>query len=96
MKDGFNAHKDLQVLAIREELHPQVRPNGKVYLPRASYTLTNKEKRAICKSLRGIRVPTRFSTNIKNLISMSEMKVSGYNTHDFDTMLSLFLSIAIR
>jgi hypothetical protein len=24
-KDGLNAHKDLQVLGIREELHPQLR-----------------------------------------------------------------------
>jgi hypothetical protein len=58
MKDELNACKDLQVLGIREELHPQDRPNGKVYLPPASYTLINEEKRAICKCLCGIRVPT--------------------------------------
>jgi hypothetical protein len=46
--------------------------------------------------LHRIRVPTRFSTNIKNLVSMSELKMSGYNTHDCHTMLSLFLAIAIR
>jgi hypothetical protein len=46
--------------------------------------------------LRGIRVPIGFSTNIKNLVSMSELKMSGYNTHDCHTMLSLFLAIAIR
>jgi hypothetical protein len=46
-KDGLNARKDLQVLGIREELHPQERPNEKGYLPPASYTLTNDEKRAI-------------------------------------------------
>jgi hypothetical protein len=48
------------------------------------------------KCLRGIRVPVGFSINIKNLISMSELKVSGYNTHDCLIMLSLFLAIAIR
>jgi hypothetical protein len=96
MKDGLNAHTDLQVLGIREELHTQERPNGKVFLPPASYTHTNEEKRAICKCLRGIRVPIGFSTNIKNLVSMSELKVSDYNTHDCLTMLSLFLAIAIR
>jgi hypothetical protein len=96
IKDGINALKDIQVLRIREELHPQERPNGKIYLPLASYTLTNEEKRAICKCLHGIRVPTGFSTNIKNLVSMSELKVSGYNTHDCHTMLLLFLDIAIR
>jgi hypothetical protein len=44
MKDGLSARKDLQVLRIREELHPQERLNGKVYVPPASYTLTNEEK----------------------------------------------------
>jgi hypothetical protein len=95
-KDGLNAHKDLQVLGIREEVDRQERPNRKVYLPPASYTVTNEEKRAICKCLCRIRVPTGFSTNIKNLVSMSELKMSGYNTHYCLTMLSLFLAIAIR
>jgi hypothetical protein len=96
IKDGLNVRKDLQVLGIRDELHPQEKPNGKVYLPPVSYILTNEEKRVICKCLRGIRVPTGFSTNIKNMISLSELKVSGYNTHDCLTMLLLFLAIAIR
>jgi hypothetical protein len=94
-KDGLNAHNNLQVLRIREELHPQERLNGKVYLPPASYALINEDKRAICKCLHRIRVPTGFSTKIKNLVSMSELKVSAYNTHDCLTMLSLFLAIAI-
>jgi hypothetical protein len=72
-KDGLSARKDIQALEIREKLHPQERPNGKAYLPPASYTLTTKEKRAICKCLHGIRVPTGFSTNIKNPVSMSEL-----------------------
>jgi hypothetical protein len=96
MKDELNTRKDLQVLGIREELHPLEIPNAKVYLPPASYTLTNEEKRAICNCLHGIKVPTGFSTNIKHLVSMSELKVSGYNTHGCHTILSLFLSIAIR
>jgi hypothetical protein len=88
--------RTLQALEIREELHPQERTNRRAYLPPASYTLTTEEKRAICKCLHEIRVPTRFSTNIKNLISMSELKMSGYNTHDCHTILSLFPAIAIR
>jgi hypothetical protein len=88
-KDGLSARKDLQALEIREELHSQERPNRKAYLPPASYTLTTKDKRAICKS-------TGSSTNIKNLVSMSELKMSGYNTQNCHTMLSLFLAIAIR
>jgi hypothetical protein len=95
-KDGLSAHKDLQALEIREELHLEEILNGKAYLPPASYTVTTEVKRAICKCLHGIRVLTGFSTNIKNLVSMSKLKMSVYNTHDCHTMLSLFLAIAIR
>jgi hypothetical protein len=95
MKDRLNTHKDLQALGIREELHPQERLNEKIYLPPVSYTLTNEEKRALYKCLHGIKVPTGFSTNTKNLVSMLELKVSDYNTHDCHTILSLFLAIAI-
>jgi hypothetical protein len=95
-KDGLSAYEDLQALEIREKLHPQERPNGKAYLPPPSYTLTTKEKRAICKCLHGIIVPIGFSTNIKNLVYMSELKMSGNNTHDCHTLLSLFLTIAIK
>jgi hypothetical protein len=42
-KDGLKAHKDLEAPEIREELHPQERSNGKIYLPPASYTLTNEK-----------------------------------------------------
>jgi hypothetical protein len=64
-KDRLSGRKDLQALEIKEELHPQERPNGKACLPPASYTLTTKGKRAICKCLHGIRVPIGFLTNIK-------------------------------
>jgi hypothetical protein len=95
-KDGLSARTDLQTLEISEELHPQERPNRRAYLPLASYTLTTKEKRAICMCLHGIKVRTGFSTSIKNLVSMLELKMSGYKTHDHHTMLSLFRAIAIR
>jgi hypothetical protein len=96
IKDGLSARKDLQALEIREDVHPQERLNKKAYFSPASYTLTIEEKRAICKCLHGIRVPTGFSTNIINLVSMSELKINGYNTHDCHTILSLFLTIAIN
>jgi hypothetical protein len=95
-KDELSARKDLEALEVREELHLQERPNGNAFLPPASYTLTTEKKWAICKCLHGIRVPTEFTSNIKNLISMSDLRMSGYNTHNCHIMLSLFLSIATR
>jgi hypothetical protein len=95
-KDRLSACRDLVQMGIRPELHPVLRPNGKFYLPLVAHTLTREEKRAFCKCLHGIKVPTGFSSNVKNLVNMEELKISGYNTHDYHTMLGVFLAIAIR
>ncbi len=50
----------------------------------------------MCKCLRGARVPTGFSSNIKRLVSMKDLSLSGYNSHDCHVMLTVFLAIAIR
>ncbi len=67
-----------------------------MYLSPACYTLTRAEKMALCKSLYGVRVPTGFSSNIKRLVSMKDLSLSGYNSHDCHVMLTVFLTIAIR
>jgi hypothetical protein len=43
--------------------------------------------------MRGIKVPTGFSSNIKSLISMKDLTVTGYNSHDCHVMLTVFLPI---
>src|SRR6266508_3615074 len=75
MKEGLKSRKDFVDLNIRHELHPEERANEKYYLPAASYNLTIDEKKAICKCLRGVRVLTGYSSNIKNLVSMKDLKL---------------------
>lgn len=50
----------------------------------------------MCKCLRVVRVPTGFSSNIKRLVSMKDLSLSGYNSHHYHVMLTVFLAIAIR
>jgi hypothetical protein len=50
----------------------------------------------MCESLRGIRVPSRFSSNIRKLVSMKDLSLCGYNCHDCHVLLTVFLPIAIR
>ena len=49
-----------------------------------------------CKLMRGIKVPTGFSSNIKSLVSMKDLTMTGYNSHDCHIMLTVFLPILIR
>jgi hypothetical protein len=67
-KDGLKSRTDLVQFELRPEFHPILRPNGKHFLPPASYTLTVEEKKAFYQCLRGVRVPTFFSSNISKLV----------------------------
>nr|ABB47286.2 transposon protein, putative, CACTA, En/Spm sub-class [Oryza sativa Japonica Group] len=87
-KDGLQSRMDLVEMGIREELHPQGEKNDKVYLPPACFTLTPEEKKSFCNSLRDVRV--------SRLVSMKDLSVSGYNSHDCHVLLTVFLEIAIR
>jgi hypothetical protein len=95
-KDGLKSRTDLVQFELRPELHPISKPNGKYFLPPASYTLTAEEKETFYQCLRGVRVPTGFSFNISKLVSMNDLSMYSYNSHDYHVMMVVFLAIAIR
>jgi hypothetical protein len=92
-KDGIKSRTNLVNQGIGHELHPGKPENGKVDIPLAAYNLTHPERTIFCKLMRGIKVPTGFSSNIKSLISMKDLIVTGYNSHDCHVMLTVFLLI---
>jgi hypothetical protein len=96
MKDGLKSRNDLVQFGLRPELHHILRSSGKHYLPPASYSLTVEEKIAFCQCLRRVRVPTCFSSNITKLVSVKDLFMSGYNSHNCHMMMMAFLAIAIR
>jgi hypothetical protein len=53
-KDRLKSCNDLVQFGWRPELHPILRPNGKHYLPPASYSLTVEEEKALCQCLRRV------------------------------------------
>ncbi|XP_040379887.1 uncharacterized protein LOC102719111 [Oryza brachyantha] len=95
-KDGLKSRNDLADLDIRHDLNPVMLPNGKIEIPPACYSLTLEERKAFCKCLQGVRVPTGFSSNIRKLFSVKDLTISGYNAHDCHRLLTVFLPIAIR
>jgi hypothetical protein len=95
-KDRLKSHTDLVQFELRPELHPISRPNGKYFLSLASYILTTEEKKTFCQCLRGVRVPTSFLSNISKLVSMNDLSMYDYNSHDCHVMMMIFLAITIR
>ncbi|XP_019163443.1 PREDICTED: uncharacterized protein LOC109159786 [Ipomoea nil] len=94
-KDGIKARKDMVEMGIRTQLAPQ--ESGKMaYLPPACYTLSKKEKTSFCSCLNGVKVPSGYSSNIKKLVSMKDLKLVGMKSHDCHVLMQHMLPIAIR
>jgi len=95
MKDGLNTRQDLADMGIRSQLHP--RSDGKkIYLSPACHTLSRKEKINFCQCLRRVKVPQGYSSNIKSLVQLKELKLVGLKSHDCDVLMQQLLVVAIR
>jgi hypothetical protein len=97
-RDGLKSCLDLVNQDIRHEIHPTpaAQSGNKVDLSDASYNLTRDERRAFCQWFRAVKVPTGFSSNIKSLVSMKDLTMTHFNSHDCHIMLMVFLPILIR
>ena len=94
-KDEINARKDLVEMGVRLELQPQ--PHGKrTYLSPACHTLSKSEKISFCNCLRGVKVPQGYSSNIKSLVSMEDLKLMGLKSHDCHVLMQDLLPVVIR
>ncbi|XP_074356761.1 uncharacterized protein LOC141696532 [Apium graveolens] len=94
-KDGMKARLDLQELGVRAELAPQ-QSGKRAYLPPVCYTLSRKEKISFCECLSSVKVPSGYSSNPKNLVSMKDLKLLGLKSHDCHVLMQHLLPIAIR
>ncbi|KAL4591591.1 hypothetical protein LXL04_004560 [Taraxacum kok-saghyz] len=95
-KDGKPVREDMKEMGIRPELAPVESPGKRTFLPAACYTMSKAEKTKFCKCLHGVKVPSGYSSNIKKLVSMKEIKLLGMKSHDCHVLLTQMIPIAIR
>ena len=93
-KDGIKCRQDLVNMGIRHQLHPQ--PQGRrTYLPLACYTMSTKEKKHFCHFLKNVKVPQGYSSIIKSLGSVADLKLVGLKSHDCHVLMQQLLPVAI-
>ena len=95
-KDTLEARQDLQDMKERDNLHPEKTEDGRYYLKPASYNLSKEEKESMFECLSSIKVPSGFSSNIKNIINVSENKFLNLKSHDCHVLMTQLLPVALR
>ncbi|KAL5555691.1 hypothetical protein UlMin_037927 [Ulmus minor] len=83
-------------MGIRESLKPVSEEGKRTFLPAACYRLSRFEKKLFCSTLAGVKVPTGYSSNIKSLVQMKDLKLINLKSHDCHTLMQQLLPVAIR
>ncbi|KAL6279600.1 hypothetical protein ACE6H2_016481 [Prunus campanulata] len=94
-KDGIAAWLDLLNMGVKIDLQPEY-GERRTRLPPGPWNLSRAEKRAVCNSFYGMKVPEGYSSNIKNLVSLKDSRLLGLKSHDCHTLMQQLLPVAIR
>ncbi|CAL2240025.1 unnamed protein product [Prunus armeniaca] len=94
-KDGIAARLDLLNMGVKTDLQPEY-GERRTHLPPGPWNLSRAEKREVCTSFYGMKVPEGYSLNIKNLVSIQDSRLLGLKSHDCHTLMQQLLPVAIR
>ena len=94
-KDKESVRLDMAAMGIRLNLRPET-AGKKEKLPLASWNLTHQEKKIVCSSFLGMKLPDGFCSNIRSLVSMETLRLTKMKSHDCHMILHHLLPIAIR
>ncbi|XP_042379879.1 uncharacterized protein LOC121972257 [Zingiber officinale] len=95
-KDNAKARKDLEQLCSRPELHLIEHAHGKVYKPKAPYTLSKLQMKEVCIWTKSLKFPDGYSSNISRCVNENECKFIGMKSHDCHIFMQKLLPIAFR
>ncbi|GKC34733.1 hypothetical protein Tco_1047117 [Tanacetum coccineum] len=82
---------------IRQELHPKKNPrNNNLSFPKACYEMTREEKDTFLETLKSIKPPDEYSSNISYCVQLKERKLMGMKSYDCHMLMQEYLPIALR
>ncbi|KAH0704352.1 hypothetical protein KY285_018630 [Solanum tuberosum] len=92
-KDNLQARKDLQVMGIREKLHPY--PNSSKFPP-SCFNMKKDKKDIFLKVLNNVVFPDNYASNFSRCVDVKKRKISNLKSHDSHILMEHLLPIACR
>lgn len=93
-KDNLNARMDMRDLCRRRDLELVDLGDGKFNKPKAEYTLSASQRRAVCEWLLQLRLPDGYASNIRRCVELNTGKLLGTKSHDCHIFMERLLPIA--
>jgi len=93
-KDNEKARRDLQLYCKRKDLELKVQDNGKILKPKANYTLTPDEAKAVCQWIKELKMLDGYSSNLARCADVEKGRICGMKSHDFHVFMESLLPTA--
>lgn len=95
-KDTAAVRADMEARNIRPHLHLREvgGSRGRVYMPDATYVLSQEDRAKVLRVLESLRTPTHYVGALHTKISKG--KLSGLKSHDFHVLLQQILPLCFR
>jgi len=68
--------------------------NGKMFKPKANYSLNIKEAKLVCCWIKELRVPDGYSLNLTRCADVEKGRIHGMKSHDCHVFMECLLPIA--
>ena len=94
-KDNVKARMDLREYCKRRDLELREQNGGRVIKPKANYTFSIEQKKAICEWVKGLKMPDGYASNLGRCVDMKEGKLHGMKSHDCHVFMERLLPIEL-
>ncbi|XP_028107689.1 uncharacterized protein LOC114306623 [Camellia sinensis] len=95
-KDTDKARMDLEDMNIRKELWLTTNSDGSYVKPRASFSLTPKEREGFFEFLKSIKYLDGYAANISRSVNAKNGRLTGLKSHDCHVLIQRILPIGMR
>jgi len=94
-KDNEKARMDINLYYRRKDLELKLHSNGKVFKPKANYTLAGDQIKHVCQWLKDLGMSDEYSSNLARCVDVSRGRVVGMKSHDCHVFMECLLPIAL-
>lgn len=96
-KDTVQAREDLRKMGIHSGQWMQTDPiTGRSVKPKAPFVLNKDEKLEFCKILKDLKLPSGFSSNLKNIVTLSPPGLLTMKSHDYHVIMCYLLPVLLQ
>lgn len=96
-KDGTKARKDMEAMGIKKKLWlVEDDETSKTMKPPLDFVLSKEEKEIFCHTMKDLKLPTGFSSNLSNLVTQKCLELKSMKSHDYHVIMQHLLPVFLQ